>query len=118
MGVLMPFLFLKTNVAISDEQEIHLKTSLDKTIELVPNKSEAVLMIELQDHARMWLRGEQPPMAHIKLSLFANPHHSGYPELTAAMTNIVAEILAMPSENVYVQFDDIQAWGVNGFYLE
>ncbi|WGE65683.1 phenylpyruvate tautomerase MIF-related protein [Actinobacillus equuli] len=114
----MPFLFLKTNVAISPEQEVKLKTAFGKAIALVPNKSEAVLMMELQDNARMWLRGGQPPMAFIKLSLFANPQHLGYPELTAMLTQQVAEILPIPPENVYLQFDDIQAWGVNGFYLE
>ncbi|WP_420834417.1 tautomerase family protein [Actinobacillus ureae] len=34
------------------------------------------------------------------------------------LTQQVAEILPIPPENVYLQFDDIQAWGVNGFYLE
>lgn len=114
----MPFMFIKTNQPISDEQEIALKTTLGKAIALVPNKSEAVLMIEMQADARLWLRGEQPPMAFVKVSLYANPRHTGYPELTQAITQILSQTLAIAPENVYVQFDDIQAWGVNGYYME
>lgn len=49
----MPFLFLKTNVDISHHQEMQLKTAFGKAIECVANKSEAVLMVEIQDNARM-----------------------------------------------------------------
>lgn len=114
----MPFLFLKTNVAISHHQEMQLKTAFGKAIECVSNKSEAVLMVEIQDNARMWLRGNQMPMAFLKLSLFANPQHLGYIEFTQTITQSISAILAVPSENVYVQFDDIQAWSVNGFYIK
>ena len=114
----MPFMFIKTNRTISAEQETALKTQLGKAIELVSHKSEAVLMIEVQDKARLWLRGGQPPMAFVKVSLFANAAHTGYPELTCAISKILSQILQMPSENIYVQFEDIQAWGVNGCYME
>lgn len=75
----MPFLFLKTNAAISPEQEVRLKTAFGKAIALVPNKSEAVLMMELQDNARMWLRGGQPPMAFNQVEFVRQPTTFGLP---------------------------------------
>lgn len=114
----MPFMFIKTNRTITAEQEMVLKSELGKAIALVPHKSEAVLMIEMQDKARLWLRGEQPPMAFVKISLFANVTHAGYPELTYAVTQILSQTLQIPPENLYVQFEDIRAWGVNGRYIE
>lgn len=111
----MPFITLQTNVVISPEQEIALKSGLSKAIECVPHKSEQSLMIALFDNAKLYLRGDSnPPMAYIRIAVFANRHHLGYDELSRQVTALLGKILSMPSENIFIEYADIPAWAVAG----
>ncbi|OOS07916.1 Macrophage migration inhibitory factor (MIF) [Moraxella cuniculi DSM 21768] len=115
----MPFMTLKTNLSLNSTQATALKTALGKAIELIPYKSEANLLLELQDQCRFYLAGEnQHPVAYVKISLFANEQHWGYPELTVAITEALADILQIAPHRIYLHFEDIGAWGVAGQYLE
>lgn len=76
-------------------------------------------MLELQDQCRFYLAGEsQHPVAYVNISVFGNEKHLGYAELTAAITATVADILQIAPHRIYLHFEDITAWGVNGHYIE
>ena len=85
----MPFIKAKVSCPISPEQEIELKTRMGKAIELVPGKSEEYLLLEFEDNARLWLRGDHVrPTAYIEAAIFGNESHAGYPAFTVAVTEI------------------------------
>lgn len=52
----MPFINVKTNVKISKENEVAIKTMLGEAIALIPGKSEKSLMLSMEE-SRMWFRG-------------------------------------------------------------
>ena len=114
----MPFIFARVNVSVSQEQEHELKIRLGRAIEFVPGKSEKYLMIGFEDNYRFWLRGDNSqPAAYIEASLFGNWDHSGYDRLTSAITEAFMEVLGISAENIYIKYDDISVWGVNGLTI-
>ena len=115
----MPFILSKVNVPISKEQEINLKSQLGKAIELVPGKSEEYLLTGFEDNYHLYLRGDDSkPIAYIEASIFGNERHYGYDLLTTEITRIFNEVLNIPPENIYVKYDDISVWGVNGMCID
>ena len=114
----MPFIIARVNVTVNHEQEEIIKYRLDRAIELVPGKSEQYLMICFEDNCRFWLRGDDAlQAAYIEVSIFGNDCYYGYEGLTQEITMAFHDVLGIPSENIYLKYDDIHVWGVNGFTI-
>ena len=115
----MPFIKVKTSCPITNEQEVRIKTLMGKAIELVPGKSEEYLLLEFEDHCRLWLRGNNDePTAYIEAAIFGNENHFGYDAFTAEITRIFAETLGISPDHIYLKFEDIPAWGIQGMYID
>ena len=110
----MPFISTKTNVSVSKEQELRLKTEFGKAIELIPGKSERWLMLSFSDSERMWFVGDDVPLAYLSVKLFGAASDSAYDALTAKLTEIVSQELDIPSSRIYVKYEEIDHWGWNG----
>ena len=115
----MPFIKVKTSCPITNEQEIRIKSLMGKAIELVPNKSEEYLLLEFDDHCRLWLGGKNDePIVYINVAIFGNEEHYGYGAFTTKITHIFAETLGISLDHIYLKFEDIIAWGVHGIYID
>lgn len=115
----MPFIKVRISCHITDEQEKALKTRFGKAISLVPGKSEEYLLLEFEDNCRLWLRGEQDePIAYIEAAIFGNEGHLGYDAFSAEITKAFVEVLGIPSDRIYIKYEDITAWGVAGRYID
>ena len=114
----MPFMMMKTNQPVSHEQELALKQQFGHAISFVPGKSEQVLMVGIESEQHLYLRGETTPTAYIEVSIFEQPHHEGYQQMTLAITAAVQDILEIPANQIYIHYHDIKAWGVAGYYME
>ena len=115
----MPFIRVKTSCPITAEQEITLKTQMGKAIERVPGKSEAYLLLEFEDRCRLWLQGgNDKPIAYIEAAVFANERHAGYDAFTAEVTRSFSETLGIAPERIYLRFEDIPVWGVQGLAID
>lgn len=115
----MPFIIARVNVSLSTEQEQEIKARLGHAIESVPGKSEMNLMIGFEDNYHFWLRGDDiKPAAYIEVSIFGNEKHYGYDKLTYEITEAFNKVTGIASENIYVRYEDIKLWGVNGFTIE
>ena len=115
----MPFIISRLNVPVSEAQERELKARMGKAISLVPGKSEEYLLLGFEDNCRLWLRGDNSePIAYIEADIFGNETHAGYDAFTKEITKAFFEILNIPPENIYIKYDDIKAWSVNGMYID
>lgn len=115
----MPFIKIKTSCAISEEQEKDLKKHIGKAIELVPGKSEEYLLLEFEDNSRLWLSGKNDePIAYIEAAIFGNEPHYGYDSFTAEITKLFAEVMNCRPDHIYIKYEDIIAWGVQGMYID
>ena len=114
----MPFIKAKVNVPVSVQQEREIKSMLGCAIESVPGKSEKYLMIIFEENCRIWLRGnDTESAAYIEVSIYGNESHCGYNGLTLGITEAFAKVLGIPPGNIYVKYDDIQVWSVNGITI-
>ena len=59
----MPFMQLKTNVAVTEQQETLLKTSFGSAITAIPGKSETWLMVGIEPQYTLYFQGSDAPAA-------------------------------------------------------
>ncbi len=110
----MPFIELKTTEAISKEKETELKTAFGKAITLIPGKSEQWLMLNLCDNQKMWFKGSDEPAAMLEVKIYGAASPKNYNDLTARLTKIVSDTLNIQSSRVYVKYDEVKYWGLDG----
>ena len=61
----MPFMQLKTNVAVTEQQETLLKTSFGSAITAIPGKSETWLMVGIEPQYTLYFQGSDAPAAMV-----------------------------------------------------
>ena len=115
----MPLIKAKVSCPISPKQESELKAGMGKAIEFVPGKSEEYLLLEFEDNCRLWLRGKNDePTAYIEVAIFGNELHYGYDAFNAEVTNLFSKVLNICPNHIYIKYEDIIAWGVQGTYID
>ena len=110
----MPFIDSKITVPVSNEKREIIKSRLGEAISLL-HKAEAYLMIGFDDNYDLYMSGKKLEKgAYVSVSLFGNAPSDAYNQMTAAICNILAEELGIPSNAVYVTYHGITDWGWNG----
>ena len=110
----MPFMQLKTNVAVTEQQETLLKTSFGSAITAIPGKSEAWLMVGIEPQYTLYFQGSDAPAAMVEVSIFGSASDAAYADLTARICKIVAETLHIDASRIYVKYAEVEHWGWNG----
>ena len=111
----MPMISTKTNVAISEEQELTLKSELGKAISILSGKSEQWLMLSLEDKCRLYFKGDNSkPIAYVEVKVFGKIDYSQSNKLTAKICEIFDNVLGIDASNVYIKYEEVDMWGWNG----
>ena len=110
----MPYIATTTNVTINTRKRETLKERMGKAIELIPDKTEAWLMLSFRDGVDMYFRGEDDPCAICQVKLFGTADEENYADLTEALTDILREELDIDPDRIYVVYDEVKTWGWNG----
>ena len=109
----MPFIETKTSVSVSDDQLVKLKNAF---AEIIPGKSEEWLMLNTVGDCKMSFRGDMiTPAAMIRVEIFGRAKSEEYDRLTAAICERASDILGVPSDRIYVRYEEADRWGFNGF---
>ncbi|MGN0395633.1 MAG: phenylpyruvate tautomerase MIF-related protein [Coprococcus sp.] len=111
----MPFIDSKVSVSISKEQEIELKIRLGKAISLIPGKSESWLMTGFEDNYHLYFRGDNSqPTAFVEVKVYGKENPAAFNALTAEITKIFGEVLAIAADHIYIKYEAVDNWGWNG----
>lgn len=111
----MPYINTTTTVKISENQEAALKEAMGKAISLIPGKSESWLMLNFRDCARMAFRGDaNGECAMLEVEILGKADAAALDKLTAELCRIVSEVLSVPSDRIYVKYNEIDVWGYDG----
>lgn len=111
----MPFIHTRVNRPINQETEKAFSRQLGEAISLLPGKSESWLMLQFEDNCHLYFKGDcAKPLAFVNVKLFGASDEASYEKLTAEITRILKESLAIAPEHIYVQYDEIDHWGWNG----
>ena len=110
----MPFINASTNVTISQDKETVLKSKFGQAISIIPGKSESWLMVKIEDNCKMYFQGSDEPCIFVNVKIFGNASDSALESMTAELTNIISDELAIAKNRVYVQYELCSHWGWNG----
>lgn len=110
----MPFIDVKTNVAVSDEKKEQLKSALGLAITAIPGKSESWLMVGVEPEYNLWFKGNSAPAAMVQVQIFGGASDNALTTLTSHITGALTDILGISSDRVYVSYWSTENWGWNG----
>ena len=110
----MPFIQVRTNQKISAENAEKIKTQLGSAITAIPGKSESWLMVGLEGDYCLYFKGTDAPAAMVDVSIYGTASDNALNTLTAHITGILTDILAIPSDRIYVSYRETGNWGWNG----
>jgi phenylpyruvate tautomerase PptA (4-oxalocrotonate tautomerase family) len=110
----MPFINVKTNVSVSEDQKESVKSAMGQAITAIPGKSESWLMVGIEPDYDLWFKGSKTPAAMVEVSIFGTASDNAYTTLTSHITGILTDKLGISSDRVYVKYSEIENWGWNG----
>ena len=110
----MPFINVKTNVSVSDDQKTGIKSALGRAITAIPGKSEGWLMVGIEADYDLWFKGEDAPAAMVEVSIYGGASHNALTTLTSHITGILTDQLEISSDRIYVKYSETENWGWNG----
>lgn len=111
----MPFIDSKVSVSISEEKRDIIKTKLGEAITIL-GKSESWLMVGFEDNYCLYFKGDQnAPTAIVEIKLFGKASSDAYNKMTASVCQIFNSELGIPSDRIYVKYEEVANWGYNGF---
>ena len=111
----MPFINAKISVKLTNEKEQIIKEKLGKAIELIEGKTEEWLMIGFEDNYKLYFKGEELEKgAFIEIKIFGQASNKSYDKLTVEVCNIFHSELDIPSNKIYIVYDEVKTWGWNG----
>lgn len=110
----MPFINVKTNVSVSKEKEIAVKSALGAAITAIPGKSESWLMVGIEPEYRLYFKGEDAPAAMVEVSIYGNAPSAALDTLTGKISDILNRELSLSPSRIYVKYEQTPDWGWNG----
>ncbi len=111
----MPYINLKTTSKVTDEKCTELKTAFGKAIESFPGKSEAWLMVDIEDGAKIWFRGDNSAdTAVVTVDIFGDVNAAAADKMTAEVCNILNTSLGIAKDRIYIKYTGFHNWGWNG----
>lgn len=111
----MPFIDARFSTLVNEEKEISIKKKLGEAITLI-GKSEAYLMVQIQDNCKLYFKGNNDEdSAFFEVKLLGKSTKANYEKLTAALCELASEELSIPTNRVYVKFEEVEYWGYDSF---
>ncbi len=110
----MPFIKILTNLEIGDSLKNEIYRDLGKSISILPGKSEAWLMIQVESSKSLCFQGNTSPCLMAEVKLYGKAGKEAYDRLASAITKTACDKLSLPSDRVYVEFEETPFWGFEG----
>lgn len=110
----MPNINLKTNIAISEEQNTAIKEFFGKAITVIPGKTEEHLMVSICPNATMYFKGSDAPCAMAEVQILGSARAQDYEKMTAVLCEGLSKMLGIPSERIYTKYEEYKYWGCDG----
>ncbi len=113
----MPFISFKTNHKLTLKQENIIKERTGELISLIPGKSEASLMIHMEDNQIMYFKGQELTCMMIEVNLYKQASYEAKKDLTEALIKMISETTRIKPDNIYVTFNEFENWGCKQTYI-
>jgi len=114
----MPYIHMSLSERINKSQELQIKNDFGKAITLIPEKSEASLMLSIDSDCNMYFKGTDDPCAILEVRMMGNASRNEYTNFVSVATSIINNICGIPRERIYVSFFSTTTWGCNNFMFD
>jgi phenylpyruvate tautomerase PptA (4-oxalocrotonate tautomerase family) len=112
----MPYVHMSIAKKLSDEQKESIKTSIGQLIEILPNKSEKVLMIRLDDDLQMYFRGVKENCAYVNVCLYMTSPDQKKGEFGSAFAASLSQLAGIDQSNIFLSFSEFGNWFSGGVF--
>ena len=110
----MPYINLKTTTKVTDEKAEILKAKFGEAIECFPGKTEAWLMVGIEDEQKLWFKGDNSAdSAIVDVDLLGGVSKDGALKMTCTVCDILEKELGISPARVYVKYMGYADWGWN-----
>ncbi len=111
----MPFIDARFSTPLNESQEENIKKRLGEAITLI-GKSEAYLMVQIEGDCKLYFKGNKDDeSAYFEVKLLGKSSKANYEKLTVALCEIASQELSIPTNRVYVKFEECEYWGYDSF---
>ena len=109
----MPFINVKTNLPLKDEQKTFLKDELNKKISIIPGKSKNWLMINIEDSLDLMFSGTNKIAFYVEVKLYGSINENVANSFTSEVTKLLTQF-SCPANRIYVSYFCTDLWGWSG----
>lgn len=110
----MPFIRTTTNCPVAKSTADKITAACGQAITLLRGKTEEWLMVEVTGDKNLYFKGTDEPCAIAEVQILGKANPSELENLTDAMTQILSSALDVPSDRIYVRYEEVTYWGWNG----
>ncbi len=111
----MPFIDARFSTPVNEAKEEVIKKRLGEAIALI-GKSEAYLMVQIAGDCNLYFKGNKDDdSAFFEVKLLGKSTKPNYEKLTKALCEIASQELSIPTNRVYVKFEEVEYWGFDSF---
>ena len=111
----MPYINLKTTKNVAPEKCEAIKTAFGKAIESFPGKTEAWLMVGIEDGVKLWFKGDaSSDSAIVDVDLLGQVNADASEKMTKVVCDILENELGISPDRIYVKYTGYNNWGWNG----
>ena len=101
----MPFIRTTTNRPVAKSTADKITAACGQAI---------TLMVEVTGDKNLYFKGTDEPCAIAEIQILGKANPSELENLTDAMTQILSSALDVPSDRIYVRYEEVAYWGWNG----
>ena len=110
----MPYVHIHMAQKLSDDQRETLKARVGQLIEILPGKSEQVLMLRFDDAQQMYYRGVPENCVYVNICLYLMSPDEKKEEFAHGLAAALTEIAGIDPSNMFISFSEYNNWFSHG----
>ena len=114
----MPFIQVSLSEKLASEKKEAVKQMLGETIALLPGKSEAALMLRLDDDVSMYFKGKPGQCAMIAVHLYKASPLEAKKDYAAKVLTEFSSLTGVPGDRIFMNFTEHDDWAANGALIQ
>ena len=113
----MPYIHVSLSSQLSEAQKSELKEMLGRTIEVLPGKSENVLMLRIDDGCRMYFSGTSDDCAFLAVHLFRASPEDNKKIFAREVVEKLCQIVGLDEDRIFMNLQEHDSWVAGGNML-
>jgi phenylpyruvate tautomerase PptA (4-oxalocrotonate tautomerase family) len=110
----MPYIAVNIGQKLEAAQKEKLKTELGRLITIIPGKTEADLIVRIEDGGSMYIGGREIPCAYIDLRVYTQTTEEAKRCFTRETCAYIAREFGIPAGRQYLTIREFENWGYDG----